>query len=41
MDHVWSALDTQQIAIADMIESIGQQIEIKDESTIEGDSYAE
>jgi len=41
MDHVWSATDTQQKAVADMIESQGMQLEIKDESTIEGESYAE
>ncbi|WP_284377297.1 hypothetical protein [Litoribrevibacter albus] len=36
MDHVWSATDTQQAAVAEMVESHGQSIIIKDPSTVEG-----
>ncbi len=36
LNHVWSATDTQQSAIAEMIESNGEMIIIKDASTVEG-----
>jgi hypothetical protein len=36
MDHVWSATDTQQSAVAEMVDSHGQNIIIKDPTTVEG-----
>ncbi|MFC3149752.1 hypothetical protein ACFOEK_01790 [Litoribrevibacter euphylliae] len=36
MDHVWSATDTQQSAVAEMVDSHGQNVIIKDPTTVEG-----
>ncbi|GAA3930173.1 dienelactone hydrolase family protein [Litoribacillus peritrichatus] len=41
LNHVWSATDTQQSAIAKMIETAGEMIIIKDASTVEGANHNE